>query len=347
MLGFALMLGAAPAYPCANLVTTEGELATSDTQEVLFEKEGEASVVEYRVAYQGDAADFGWIIALDGEFEALVDGDVARFDALREASDPQVTYWEDDTSDSGPSLGCRSKAGGTDRVNSLSDTGSGSWEVVAEGFSGTYAYTVIQADDPAGLSEWLTEAGFDASASQDTLDTYLQEGAQMVLVRVNPDAAETPSEGAELPPVRITYAGEFSFPARMARESSATEMATTVYVLGEQRAQVSGWAQTDVDYLDGSDVSAEQLWYTSLLALGLNKGYGRVYAGEYEGAFLTRFETRAPTDVHDVDPVFTVDDGDQAFRASIDIWGATPSSEGWMLLPLLGLGLGLIRRRRA
>ena len=49
------LLTAASAWPCANLVTSEGEIATSGTQEVILAKAGESSVVEYRAAYTGDA----------------------------------------------------------------------------------------------------------------------------------------------------------------------------------------------------------------------------------------------------------------------------------------------------
>lgn len=340
------LLTAASAWPCANLVTSEGEIATSGTQEVILAQAGESSVVEYRAAYTGDAEEFGWIIALDGDFESLEDGDDARFDSLREHSDPQVSVMSVGDDDGGVG-GCGAKSGGM-RNDVDTAEGGGDLGVVAQGFTGNYAYVVLDTQDAQVLEDWLISFGFDAGASQATLDDYLEEGAQMVLVSISPDRADTQGE-VGLPPVRIQYKGPLSFPARMARESAASEMATTIYVLGEQRAQMSGWTQVDLPYVDGGEESAEQAWYDALLPIGLDQGYARVFAGPPPGsedsAFLTRFETRAPTDVHTIDPVFTVDDGQEEMQTEISIWDES-SSEGWLLIPLLGLGLAGLRRRR-
>lgn len=339
------VLTAATAWPCANLVTTEGEIATSGTQEVILAQAGESSVVEYRAAYTGDAAEFGWIIALDGDFESLEDGDEARFDALREQSDPVVVVQS--VGDEGDVGGCGAKSGG---MRNDVDSASGGEElgVVAQGFTGNYAYVVLDTQDAQVLQDWLVSFGFDAGASQDTLDDYLEEGAQMVLVSVSPERADTQGE-VGLPPVRIQYKGPLSFPARMARESAATEMATTIYVLGEERAQLSGWDQVDLPSIEGGSVSAEQAWHDALLPIGLDQGYARVFAGAppqtEDSAFLTRFETRAPTDVHTVDPVFTIDDGELELHTEITVWD-DGSSQGWLWVPLLGLGLAGLRRRR-
>ncbi len=341
------LLTAASAWPCANLVTSEGEIATSGTQEVILAKAGESSVVEYRAAYTGDAEEFGWIIALDGEFEALDDGDDARFETLREHSDPVVSVMSVGDDDGGAG-GCGAKSGGM-RNDADTAGGGGDLGVVAQGFTGNYAYVVLETQDAQVLEDWLVSFGFDAGASQATLDDYLEEGAQMVLITVAPERAETQGE-AGLPPVRIQYKGPLSFPARMARESAASEMATTIYVLGDERAQLSGWTQVDLASVDGGDQSPEEAWYGALLPIGLDQGYARVYAGappgSEESAFLTRFETRAPTDVHTVDPVFTVDDGQDTLQTEITVWDEG-SSEGWLLIPLLGLGLAGLRRRRS
>lgn len=339
------LLTTATAWPCANLVTSDGEIATSGTQEVILATVGDSSVVEYRAAYTGDAEEFGWIIALDGDFESLEDGDDDRFDTLREHSDPLV--FVQSVGDDGGGGGCRGEKSGGMR-NDADTGGSDELGVVAQGFTGNYAYVVLDTQDAEVLQDWLVSFGFDASASQATLDDYLEEGAQMVLVSVSPDRADTQGE-VGLPPVRIQYKGPLSFPARMARESAAREMATTIYVLGDQRAQLSGWSQVDLPAIDGVEESAEQAWYDALLPIGLEQGYARVFAGPapaaQDGVFLTRFETRAPTDVHTVDPVFTIDDGQDGLHTEITVWDDS-GSQGWLWVPLLGLGLAGLRRRR-
>lgn len=342
------LLTAATAWPCANLVTVEGDIATSGTQELILETAGESSVVEYRVAYTGDAAEFGWIIAVDGAFESLEDGDAARFDALREHSDPAVWVQSVGEGEGGGGLGCGGAKSGGMRNEADTAGGSQGLDVVAQGFTGNYAYVVLDPEDPEMLQDWLDSYGFDASASSATLQDYVDDGAQLVLLTVAPDRAETQGE-AGLPPVRIQYQGPMSFPARMARESAAPLMATTVYVLGEERAQVSGWSQEDLYEVYGDGESAEEAWLAALLPVGLEQGYARVFAGPppagEASAVLTRFETRAPTDVHTVDPLFTTDDGDAEMRTEITLW-SEGSSQGWLWLPVLGLTLAGWRRRR-
>jgi len=158
MMSLLLALLASPAHGCANIVHAEGQLAESTGQEAILSLDGTNAVVEYRVRYDGDAAEFGWIAPIPGTFSWLEDGDDAHFDALAEASAPRV-QWSWDGPSSSEGCGCsRSKgdAGGGGDTAASNDV-----VVVAEGFSGPYTYTVVQGDDDTAVVAWLQTHGWE------------------------------------------------------------------------------------------------------------------------------------------------------------------------------------------
>ena len=334
------------AFPCANIVTAEGELATSDAQEALIRSEGGAVVVDYRVEYDGDAGDFGWIIAVPGELIDVDDGQEAVFEELRELSQPRVQYeWAGDSgSGSGPICGCGGMAkGGDNALRGGDDTGS-LIEQVAEGFTGTYSWVAVQSEDSEALQEWLSTEGFELLEGN-AIDEYVAEEATFVLVSLGESGGDTPPEGRVLPPLSLSYTGSMAFPARMAQGSMAEEMSTRLYVLGDQAATMSGWSYRDLEWLEASEAPAVA-WQEAMREHGVEQAYARVFVGAHEGQVLTRFETVAPVSVHTADPVVALDGGDTTFQAWISVWGEPgDSGAAWLLLlPLAGIGWSLRRR---
>jgi hypothetical protein len=336
------LIGAA--WPCANIVTAEGDLATSDAQEVVLRSEAGEVTVDYRVEYDGDAEDFGWIIAVSGDLVGVDDGDEALFEGVREASQPTVMYeWAGDSGSSGPVCGCGGMAKGGDNLARGGDTGD-LVEQIAEGFTGTYSWVAVTSEDSSDLQAWMDNQGFDLGESGPSIDAYVAEGATFVLVTVGEAGGDTPPEGRVLPPLSLRYEGEMSFPARMARYAQTDEMSTRIYVLGDQTATMSGWTYRDLEWLSAEGAPAVA-WQEALREHGADQAYARVYAGDYEGRVLTRFETVAPVEVHTADPVLALDGRDARLHATISVWGEPGDSAAWLvLLPLAGLGWGLRRR---
>lgn len=326
------------ALPCAALITSETQLASSDAQEAILDLTGADPVIEYRVQYDGDASELGWVIPVLGEFGSLQDGDPDRFDGVRSASQPTVEWSSVD--DGGGGLGCGAKSGGDGRAN-LADTADVA--VLAQGFTGTYDYAVVDADSAESLASWGSDNGFETSGVTVVVEEYLDEGRPILLVKVAPDDAETPLEGRYLPPLRLTYSGDAAYPARMGRSSSTQTMDTTLYVIGPERAEMSGWQTVELPWLDGGD-DPESAYAAELLGIGLQQGYALVHAAPYQGAFLTRFDTRAPVDVHTADPAVTVEGGLGELHLRISAQGSDTGGSAAWLLPLLGLGW-LVRRR--
>ncbi len=341
------------ALPCAALVHEAGALAESDAQEVILSRSGAGARVEYRVAYAGDAADFGWIIVVPAGFSSLTDGDDARFEALRDATQPIVNRYAvggyDDDGGCGGGCGSLAKAGGGDRANYVDDTGGLGVDIVAEGFSGTYSFTVVAADDAAALGAWLSDNGWDAGGTQQSIDAYVAEGGyELVLVELRPDVGLTGEEGRYLPPVAIeTSSPRLFFPSRMARYAGPQELRTVVYVEGDQSATVGGWATEDLgteSVPSGEapvDYYADRLWEIG----GDSATFARVFAGEVDGGWVTRFDGRALAAAHTVDAEFALDGGTAAFRTELEVWDASDTGAAMLLVPLMGFGVALRRRR--
>ena len=234
-----------PAFPCAGIFHDPDVLAESDNQQVILrDLDGEIEV-SYNVQYEGDAEEFGWVIPVFGEFSSMEDGEQALFDQLNDSTAPVVETLRSDDEDGGAG-GCGSKAlrGSKSSDASFADTGlSNGAAIVAEGFTGTYSYTVLEADTTAALETWLTENGWSIESSRPVIEEYVAEGGVQFVAISLIGASET--SASYLPPVSIRYAGDqLRFPATMARYAMVETLRTTVFVLGEQPATVSGWSSS-------------------------------------------------------------------------------------------------------
>lgn len=349
-----LSLFISTAWPCAGLIHEDGALADSDAQEVIFGTTGDTVTVSYNVHYEGTAENFGWIIPIFGEFQSMVDGDVAVFDALRDLTQPQVDYVPEESSGGG-GCGCGSSKTLGGARGDTADLSNGV-DVVAEGFTGTYAYTVVSTGSADDFLTWVSDNGWALHDSDLSVGEYAEEGGvQFILINLaaGEGSGTTPEEGRLLPPVVIQYSGDtMRFPAKMARYGMMDQVRTSVYVQGEQRASIeSGWTATEVGTLREEPASsAEDVYDRRLLELGGdNPGYGVVWAGESGGVWVTRFDTLVNKEANTVDPVFALDGGTEAVETLIELgyFDDESSSEAWLILPLMGLGFSAIRRRRA
>jgi hypothetical protein len=321
------MTGAA--WACAGLVHGSIDTAESGGSEVAFEIGGGQVTATWLTRYQGSATDFGWIIPVGGPFVSLEDGDADFLAALREVTEPGIEYPE---SSSGGGCGGASKgdvAGGT--PNGV--------EVIAEGYTGTYEYTVIEASDGAGLNAWLDDHGWSAAAIAADLDSYAAAGMPLALLRILPEHAAT-SE-TQLPPVKITWqATEALYPLKMARSGTQPEQRLTIWVVGDGLASMTGATVDTASEVPVPDGDPNEMFEDHLAAVG----WARVAATEtFDERRVTRFDALLASADADFDPVFTIDPADQSSASLTFV--VEEGAEAWLLLPI-GLA-GWLSRRRA
>ncbi len=342
-----MLLFIAAAWPCAGIFHEDGALAESEVQEVLLTAGDGQVTASYRVSYEGDAAAFGWVIPIPGAFVSLEDGDGEVFDGLAEVTAPFVDYIKESSDGGGPSCGCGtenalSKGGG--------DTAGGGLEVVAEGFSGTYAYTVLEATTAEPLLAWLAENGWEAGPGEASIAEYVADGGfQFVAISLLPEEAETSDGGRELPPVDIVYAGDdLRYPARMARYAMVDALRTTVWVQAAHQVSVSGWSSQTLELIEHESAydDSVEVFRDALYAISeTSPTYNLTWSGSHDGGWLTRFDAYAPKEVHTADARFAVGSTDEEVQTTIRLGEADDADAAWLLLPMFGLGYGLRRRR--
>jgi hypothetical protein len=332
------------AWPCGGMFHAEGSLVESPAQEVILRQGDGWSEVDYRVEYEGDAADFGWVIPIPAPFVSLQDADGALFDTYRACTQPTLVVQETE-----PGCSC---VGGASKGNDAGggDTRSGGVDVVAEGFTGTYEYVVLEATSAKGLLDWLDEHGWSTMGAGEAIDAYVADGGfQFVAISLAPTSAETPSEGRELPPVRIRYDGnELVYPARMARVlMHMEEVRTRVFVEGDQRATVSGWDGVELSDLSATDADdAAVVFDERLRDVGGDDAQFAIVAAMVctDEEYVTRFESLTEPSAHAVDATFALDGGMEGLQTTISVASAEGVDTGWLFVPLLGLAWK--RRRR-
>ncbi len=332
------------AAACAGLFHEEGVLAESDAQTVLLEQLDGQVRSTWLVRYSGDAEAFGWVIPVFGDLETVEDADSGLFEELSAKTAPSVIYetaYEDDNT-----CGCggMAKSGDFDGRNGA-DSGANTLdvEVLGEGFTGAYTWTNVAADSIDPLLGWLDLNGWDAEMQRPALEAYVAEGGvSFVAISLSGGAEGT----ADLPPLQLTVSGDaLRYPSTMARYGAVQKVKTTLYVLGDQGASVSGWASEQRSEINASsDDDSATVWEEALWETGGDSSTAVLtWAGSHEDGWLTRFDLYADKEVHTADMVFALDEAE--LWASTSIWHSewVESAAVW-LLPLTLLGAGLRRR---
>jgi len=334
-----LLLSTSVAWPCGALFTTSEGIVASDAQEVILRVSEGATEIEYNIRYTGDAEEFGWLIPVPEDVSSVEEGDHATFDEYRSLTAP---LWSGDLGgDEGCACGDGSKG---DFMNGGGDFGV----ELASGYVGDYAYTVLDGDNFAAVLAWLDDQEFEYGDQSPAIQ-YYGNGYDFVALTLSPSSSSTGDEGRTLVPLKIRYEQELlTFPALMSYFGTLDYYRTTVWIAGDSRAElVEGWTEVEFGSMDwdddGSDLSDQ--FDSALAELGGDEPvYAMTWAGEStNGTFVTRFDTYAPREAHEADPVWEFGSSTDESFAELVVGGA--SSAGWLaVLPLLGLGLA--RRRR-
>jgi hypothetical protein len=337
------------AYPCAGLFHEEGQLAESDAQHAIFTQNSSTTTVEYLVQYSGTAEDFGWVIPIFGTFQSLGDGSSARFNDLLSMTQPKVVWDYGAEEGLPPESGCSCRKDGFSKAVSgdfLSDTGGSSVDVITEGFTGTYEYSVLDADDGEALSAWLEDNGWSIGTTGPSLDSYAQEDG-VYFVAIGLQNEDSVHEGY-LPPLEITYEGnDLRYPSIMGRYADVEEMRTIVFLEGPQKATVSGWTSVFEEALYGSlSDSPEEVFRNWLLENGgLTPRFGLVTALLNGTTWVTRYESISYPEANTIDATFAFDGGDDlnADSGMVHIY-LSDQEQGWFLFTFLCIGAYSRRR---
>ena len=288
----------------------------------------------------------------------ITEADEELFDRLRDFTAPEIMLEQMDSTSGddggdGPGCSCRgdkskaliASAGGVNGDFGLGDTGN--IDITAEGFAGPFAYTALEASDSDALVAWLDENDFTLGDTASTLEQYIEDGGYtFVAVTLVPDLAETPEQGRTLPALSIqSDSNQMEFPARMSSTGMADELRTTVWVLGDETAEiVDGWSSTPVFEVDG-DLFPVEAYDRMLREISTQdeRSYAAVFSGAFGDGWVTRFDTLAHRYLHTEDPVFDYTGRLESWQVEVIVEEGYENTTIWFWLPLLGLGI--VRRR--
>jgi hypothetical protein len=359
------------ALACGGFAPTDGSLVSSDSQQALFDLGAETITVTYRAVYEGNAADFAWVIAVPGVISSVAEGDAEQLERLAEVSAPEVVV---DPAVSDAEVGCGCGGSKSDALSGgrgwEGDTG-GAVTVTGSGFAGDFSYTTLAASDAASLTTWLDENGYDTSYVAGAIEAYVADpiGYEFVAVQLRPDAADTEDGGVRLDPLAITYgpAGDGAlhavYPAMLARSATVDSLRTEIYVLASGLATVGGgWTGVDNpatteespgDIVGPDYENPDGLYAAHVSALGgEQRQMWLAWAGELDGRWLTRWDAIVAPATNVTDPIFT-NSGDEVSADTVIYLQEESAYEAehpsgailWLLPMGLAAGVGLRRRR--
>jgi hypothetical protein len=346
MLSFLTALST-PAQACAGFFHDPSVIAESSYQEVILRQGSDYIQVDYEVEIEASAAEFGWVIPIPDTFKSFEDGDSAEFATLFEKTSP---IWDLEE----PKKGCGLLTDNALKGGSDSAGRSNGVTIIYEGSTPTYDYTVLEAASADALNGWLSTNGWPMGESAAAIDEYVAEGGfQFIAIKLGLEVVDE-TVLATLPPIRIKYEGDkLVFPSRMARYSEAEQLQTIIYVEGDQRAHIegSGWKEEELSLLwdDGEnpDYMQYEAYPEAIASIGYNGGFAVTFAGELDGAWVTRFETRAPREVHTVDVAFALNGGtDAPLSLTVSNKGGCDAPEGAEALLLMPLLAAFYRRKQ-
>lgn len=246
-----------------------------------------------QIEYQGDPAQFAWIVPLmlpagtepeisvgsDELFQRLLDGTVPTFTL--------DTAFEGDCDDGREGIGCAKLS--ADAAQSLAgddgisndDGYPGAPTVLARDVAGAYEYAVLAGGTIDGIGQWLDDNGYarDDDAPE-ILQAYLDDGFAFVAFKL-----QAGTDLDQIHPVVIRYQGaEPCVPLRLTRIAAVEDMPVRAFFLGDARVVPTNYRHVEINPLriDWLNLASnyEELVSEAVDAEGAD---GRAFLTEYAG----------------------------------------------------------------
>lgn len=189
------------------------------------------------ILYQGEAADFSWILpipdAIDADALAVPEDGQAVFDELHQVTDVQLIA---------PELpDCAQDVLSVDSVADAA--GDGGVDIFASGEVGPFGFDVIGSDDPNALIDWLRDSNYRVTPEMEPLiNVYVEEQSAFIAVRLlDGETADS------IQPIEITYPGsEPVIPLRLTAVAAQPNLPIWVWIFGENRAVPTNFASMEI-----------------------------------------------------------------------------------------------------
>jgi MYXO-CTERM domain-containing protein len=265
-----------------------GQRPVDQTAErILFEVGQDSVTMTTQISYEGDAADFAWVLPLSTvpDVKSLSVFPQKALNALDSNSGPQFNPPND------PACYGRLYAEGVASAPAAQDTGTADnaspppVTVYVRAEVGPFDVAVVGSTDPGELVSWLRTAGYRITDPMVPYITqYTSEGMKFLALKLQQSA-----DVKDIEPFRFTLPGSApSIPLRMTALAAEPEMSILVFVLADQRYEGKNWPNLDIadDQIRYNPFNYSypvQTNWASLVAQAADKAGGQGWATEFAG----------------------------------------------------------------
>jgi hypothetical protein len=274
-LGLGLVLQPASAQACGGFFCGQQPVDQS-AERILFEVGADSVTMTTQISFNGDAADFAWVLPLG---EVPLEGSLAVFrqqalNALDANSGPIFQPASDPQCD--PCPGCEFNAvpqsEGTDDAVT----------VYVRQEVGEYDVAVIASEDPLALVDWLRAEGYRITpAMEPYIERYTEEGLKFLALKLLVTA-----DVQDLSPFRFSLPGTTpSIPLRMTALAAEPEMSIVAFVLADARFEGKNWPNLQIadDQIRYNPFNFSTTNWAQLVAQAVDDAGGQGWVTEFAG----------------------------------------------------------------
>lgn len=205
-------------------------------ERILFAMENGEVIAHIQIAYQGSAAEFGWLLPLPA-VPTLELGTDELFNTLTNQTQPKYRLQRVFEGSCG-GFGFSSRSAGAPssscaNCDSLDGDSAGGSPLVIKASIGPYDYAVLRADNRTVMFNWLTtNRYFIPVGTEDAVGPYIRPGAYFLALKLR-----SGNSAGDLQPVVVRYASDLPMiPIVLTSVAAAPDMGIQVWMLGKGRA---------------------------------------------------------------------------------------------------------------
>ena len=243
-------------------------------ERILFEVGDDSVRMTTQISFNGDAADFAWLLPLPVVPDPESLGVFSQRALARLDSSSGPLFYDDCSPNENVNQGTVS--------GNPQSVGDVTVHIRAE--VDAYDVAVIESSDPTALTRWLRDNGYRVTPPmQPYIDLYTDEGMKFLALKLHRTA-----DVSDLKPFRFTLPGTApSIPLRMTSLAAEPEMSIVVWVLGDQRYEAKNWMNVEVDPADLRFVpgaSPPKINWARLVAQEIDAAGGQGWVTEFAGS---------------------------------------------------------------
>jgi hypothetical protein len=253
-------------------------------EQIIFRQDGNMVTAVVLIQYQGDAADFSWVVPVPGIPELSTGSDLA-FAPLELATRPRFNLETIGAPCIDPNrdgiFGPVAVGGSADSANE--DDGV---EVLETLVVGPFDIEIVSSEDAEALAAWLEVNNYDLSdRGRDLIAPYVDEEMNFVALKLRQDQGV-----GDLQPLIMRYeSGQPMIPIRLTAVAAQPDMGVIVWLLGESRAVPLNYLHVTPNYTRLNwyfGTFAAYASYQGLITAAMDEAGGQGFATDYAGRDL-------------------------------------------------------------